>query len=159
MKSIALGASILALAASLSACGGSGSTATKTVTRTVTATATVTETAEATDTADAETTSEYVPTKADFTLGLKILSKECFGSAGCNLEFRLKPSYTGEEFDPGQTVEVTYQIVGSEDPYTNTFTMTGDTNASVNERESVQTGTAGKISAKVTDVELVNFSD
>src|SRR5437879_3831841 len=37
----------------------------------------------------------YTPTPDDFTIGIKVLSKQCFGSAGCNIEFRIDPSYTG----------------------------------------------------------------
>lgn len=94
--------------------------------------------------------SQYTPSKAAFTLRVRSLSEECFGSAGYNLEFRLRPAYTGQEFDPDQTVEVMYQVVvvGSDDDCTNTFTMTGDTNAPVDERESVRAGTAGKIAQR-----------
>lgn len=154
---LALGA--LVMVGTLTGCGGSGSSAaTKTVTRTVTATATttVTETAEASTTTAADS-SGYTPTKADFTLGIKILSKQCFGTAGCNIEFRVQPAYIGDPLGDSQTTEVTYKIAGSQDEYSNSFTMTG-TSASVQETESVSTvSSSTKLAAKVTDVQSLDM--
>lgn len=157
------GASAVVVAVMLGGCssGSAPAAVTKTVTRTKTVTTTVTpEPADTSDdTSDDAGDAGYTPTKSDFKLSLKILSKECFGSAGCDISFRVEPAYSGDEFDPSKTAEVTYEIIGSEDDYTNTFTMTGDTNASVDREESVQTGTAGKISVKITDVELVDYGE
>lgn len=156
MDSRILALGTVLMVGTLTGCGGSGSSAaTKTITRTVTATATVTETAEASDTAAVDS-SGYTPTKADFTLGVKILSKQCFGSAGCNIEFRIQPAYIGDPLSDSQTTEVTYKIAGSQDEYSNSFTMTG-TDASVQETESVSTASSTtKLTAKVTDVQSLD---
>jgi hypothetical protein len=90
------------------------------------------------------TPTETVPTYAtpvasDFKLAIKVLKKECFGSAGCNLTYRILVTYSGAELDPTLTYEVVYEVRGGEDgPVTNTLTVTGDT-SSVDEEEFVST--------------------
>ncbi|MFG2054202.1 hypothetical protein ACGFI9_09230 [Micromonospora sp. NPDC048930] len=92
------------------------------------------------------------PTKNDFKLRVKILSKECFGSAGCNVTYRINVTYTGTGLDPSKTYEVTYQVKGAEDPIINTFEVTGDS-ASVQEEEMASTRRSGdKLTAVVTEV-------
>lgn len=92
-----------------------------------------------------------VPTKADFTLGIKVLKKECFGSAGCNITFRLQVEYS-KAFDPATTYEVTYEIRGGEDPLQNTFTVNGD-QAMGEVEEFISTKTSkSKLTAVVLDV-------
>ncbi|MFI7605873.1 hypothetical protein ACIBTV_12190 [Micromonospora sp. NPDC049366] len=93
------------------------------------------------------------PTKRDFTLAVKILRKQCFGSAGCNVTYRIDVTYTGDgDLDPAKTYEVTYQVKGAEDPIINTFEVSGDS-ASVQQEESASTRRSGdKLTAVVTDV-------
>ncbi|MFF0657795.1 hypothetical protein [Micromonospora tulbaghiae] len=92
------------------------------------------------------------PAKSDFTLKVKILRKQCFGSAGCNVTYRIDVTYTGSGLDPSKTYEVTYQVKGAEDPIINTFEVTGDS-ASVQEEEMASTKRSGdKLTAAVTDV-------
>jgi hypothetical protein len=93
------------------------------------------------------------PTKTDFKLTAKVLSKKCFGSAGCNLTYRIIISYTGPDLDPSKSYEVLYEVRGGEDgPATNTFTVTGG-ESSVDEKEFVSTKkTSSKLTAVVTDV-------
>ncbi|MFI7214259.1 hypothetical protein ACIBP4_24055 [Micromonospora maritima] len=92
------------------------------------------------------------PTKNDFRLKVKILRKQCFGSAGCNVTYRIDVTYTGSGLDPSKTYEVTYQVKGAEDPIINTFEVTGDS-ASVQEEEMASTKRSGdKLTAAVTDV-------
>lgn len=95
----------------------------------------------------------YVPTKNDFKLTVKILKKECFGSAGCNITYRVQVSYEGQPLNPSETWEVTYEVRGGEDgPVINTFTVNGD-QASVDERENLSTSSASsRLSVVVTDV-------
>ncbi|NHN56003.1 hypothetical protein G9U51_09465 [Calidifontibacter sp. DB0510] len=136
----------------------SEATSTETVTETVTVTAGVTDSVagpnpdKTTDTADPAAP----PSADDFTIALKILSKQCYGSAGCNVTFRIQPTFRGQPLQDGQTAEVTYEIKGSEDPYSNTFTMTSDGQASVQQEESVSTSGANvKLTATVTDVSVL----
>ncbi|MET8832911.1 hypothetical protein ABZV78_03195 [Micromonospora sp. NPDC004540] len=92
------------------------------------------------------------PAKSDFKLKVKILRKQCFGSAGCNVTYRIDVTYTGSGLDPSKTYEVTYQVKGAEDPIINTFEVTGDS-ASVQEEEMASTKRSGdKLTAAVTDV-------
>ena len=85
-------------------------------------------------------------------LTVKILEKKCFGSAGCNVTYRIDPKYDGE-LDPSRTYRMTYEVSGVEDgPQINNFTVTG-TEASIPSEESAQTKTTKvKLTAKVTDM-------
>lgn len=67
------------------------------------------------------------PTVKDFSLKVKTLKKACFGSAGCNVTFRVELSRVGSVvLDPDKTYDLTYDITGGEDPFTNTLEITGD---------------------------------
>ncbi|MET7709888.1 hypothetical protein [Micromonospora sp. NPDC005413] len=92
------------------------------------------------------------PAKGDFKLKVKTLRKQCFGSAGCNITYRIDVTYTGDGLDPSRTYEVTYEVKGAEDPVINTFEVTGDS-ASVQQEETASTKRSGdKLTAVVTDV-------
>jgi hypothetical protein len=96
----------------------------------------------------------FTPGPADFRLTLKTLKKACFGSAGCNVTYRIQPTYIGTEtLEPGTEYEVTYEVRGGQDgAQTNTFTLQ-DGNASVDSEEFLSTTSSGtKLTAKVTDV-------
>lgn len=94
----------------------------------------------------------YTPTKSDFKLNVKVLRKQCFGSAGCNITYRIDVTYTGAELDPFKTYEVTYEVKGGEDPIVNTFEVTDDS-ASVEQEEFASTRrSADKLTAVVTSV-------
>ena len=72
---------------------------------------------------------QYIePDADDFDLTVKTLSKECFGSAGCNIEFRIELAYNGnsDRLDPDGVYELTYEIRGGDDPYINTMRIEGD---------------------------------
>ncbi|MFC6155382.1 hypothetical protein [Kribbella jiaozuonensis] len=101
-----------------------------------------------------ETVPAYAtPTAKDFKLAVKVLKKECFGSAGCNLTYRILVTYGGADLDPTLTYEVVYEVRGGEDgPVTNTLTVTGDT-SSVDEEEFVSTKSRStKLNAIATEV-------
>lgn len=70
----------------------------------------------------------YIPQPSDFVLAVKVLEKQCFGSAGCNITYRIDVSYVGSTLpDPDHEFEVIYEVRGGEDGViTNTFTLTGD---------------------------------
>lgn len=48
----------------------------------------------------------YVPRPEDFVLEVQVLEQKCFGSAGCNVTFRLGVAYNGEfvSTPPGATL-------------------------------------------------------
>ena len=130
--------------------GAASSAASRTTSTTSTSAAPVPSSASST----APALSVYdAPTKSDFNLKVKVLRKQCFGSAGCNISYRIDVTYTGiGDLDPSNTYEVTYQVNGAEDPIINTFEVTGDS-ASVPEEEMASTKRSGdKLTAVVTDV-------
>ena len=100
-----------------------------------------------------EPAASYSPTKADFNLKLKILRKECFGTAGCNVTYRVDVAYAGSPLDPDTEYEVTYKILGGEDgSQINTLTVQGD-QATTDDEELVQTPSSGtRLRVVVTDV-------
>jgi hypothetical protein len=96
----------------------------------------------------------YNPNPRDFKIGIKILEKQCFGSAGCSITFRIVPSYVGNQSLPAEgTTKVTYLVTGGEDPITNTFEMDGKGTVTFDEEEFVDTSSSSKkLVAKVTEV-------
>lgn len=91
----------------------------------------------------------------DFEVGIKTLEKECFGSAGCNVVFRIKPSFVGVlDLPSSGEIEVTYKVKGGDDPLINTFTVDADGTAHFDSREMISTPrSSSKLKAVVTDVE------
>ena len=49
----------------------------------------------------------YHPTKSDFRAMLKVTSRSCFGSAGCNLEYKLGIAWEGPT---GVTLDKSYDV-------------------------------------------------
>ena len=96
---------------------------------------------------------EVVPKIRDFKLTVKVLSKQCFGSAGCNLTYRVDAGWP-DGYDPDVEYEVVYEVRGGEDgPQINTMTVQGDSYERSQE-ESISTSSAGKrLTAVVTSVE------
>lgn len=121
---------------------------------------TITVTAPAAEPAAAEKTTapppadDYTPKPADFRVSLSVTEKQCFGSAGCNITYRIKPEYVGTNPVPeGKTYTITYQVDGGEDgPKINSFTLENGT-ATYDQEELVSVKSAkAKLSAKVTSV-------
>lgn len=79
---------------------------------------------------NASSSDQYMtPVAADFEVDLKILSKQCFGSAGCDIEYRptLSMLLAPGSLDPAVTYDVTYVVKGdTSGPITDTITVTGD---------------------------------
>lgn len=96
---------------------------------------------------------DYTPKPADFTLTVKILEKKCYGSAGCNVTFRIELAYSGQTLNPTKTYEVTYEVSGTdEQTYVNTLTVNGEKYLT-DSREVVGTRTAkDELKAVVTGV-------
>ena len=96
------------------------------------------------------------PKPRDFDLTVKTLSKQCFGSAGCNITYRVEVGYDGPPLDSSNSYEVVYEVRGGEDgPQINTLTVEGD-QSSVDSEESISTNSAGrKLTAVVTSVDLL----
>lgn len=93
------------------------------------------------------------PDPGDFRLTVKILEKQCFGSAGCNVTYRIELSYGGPALDPSVTYELTYEVYGVEDgPQINTLDVTGDEYSTDNEENAQTTSASKKLTAKITDI-------
>ena len=67
----------------------------------------------------------HTPTAADFTITLTVISKSCFGSAGCNITYKPDVAYSGSTLDPAKTWTVVYDIAGGESPQTANLTVKG----------------------------------
>ncbi|UQU62035.1 hypothetical protein COUCH_23655 [Couchioplanes caeruleus] len=104
-----------------------------------------------------EPTPGPTPAKSDIVLTPKVTEKHCFGSAGCNVDVKVKMAYGGPVLSADDTFEVTYEVTGDEDgPVIGTLEVTGDQYTS--QEESLSTRSSGtKISIKVTDVEKVGI--
>lgn len=148
----------LAIGAALFATQGTP-TATPAPTATVTVTAPGPDVTEGANTPSDAPTSDapanYRPSKSDWTVQTKVTSKECFGSAGCNVTVGIHPQYVGSADLPTTgTIEVTYELTGTQDPLVDTFTVTNGDEVSYTKSQNVQTKTSGaKIGAKVTSVD------
>lgn len=104
--------------------------------------------------APTETTPAPGPTLAatDLTLTPKITKKQCFGSAGCNVQIKVEVGYDGPTLSEDDTWEVTYQVTGDESgPIVGTFELTG-TKYDQDEISLSTKSSKTKISVKVTDV-------
>lgn len=98
---------------------------------------------------------EPAPLPADFQLTIKTLDKQCFGSAGCNVTYRVLAGWT-KVLDPARTYEVTYQVRGLEDTAIGTMEVTGDEYRAPDEEIGSTTNSSKKLTAVVLQVEEVN---
>jgi hypothetical protein len=78
--------------------------------------------------AQAATPTDIHPTKSDFVMRLRVTSKQCFGSAGCNLEYDVIPKWAGDQPAADTQLDgeydLTYAVTGSEDgPIVETMTV------------------------------------
>jgi hypothetical protein len=92
----------------------------------------------------------------NITLAVKITSKKCFGSAGCNVEYRIKPA-TAVSKPFAETYEVTFTVKGDESgPIIGSFVVAEDgsiEDASDLEGYASTPRASTKITARVTSVE------
>lgn len=158
---IPVGTGILGLIiGSASASGGNASPATAsgpTSTITTTQTETATETAPADSSSTDSAPADFTPSARDFTIGLKIKSKECFGSAGCNVTYEPKLTYKGSTPLPeDSSYEITYRVTGGSDgAQVNTLTTDGKNYDTSDEMVSTARQST-KLGVKITDVEKVS---
>jgi hypothetical protein len=105
-------------------------------------------------TAEPTEPAQFTPKKSDFEIGIKILEKQCFGSGGCSIAYRIKPKYVGTQELPDEgTIEVSYLVTGDESgPRQNTFEMVAG-QAKVDQEEFAGTPSSGTVlKAKVIEV-------
>ena len=93
------------------------------------------------------------PAIKDFKLTPKITDKECFGSAGCNVTFRVDVAYDGLPPDDSTTWLLVYEIGGVEDgPQVGSIELTGMDLSGTEESVST-TSSKKKITLKLTSIE------
>lgn len=90
----------------------------------------------------------------DFTISLKTTSKQCFGSAGCDLVVTPQVTYAGSASDlDGRTCQITYDVTGGQDgAVTDTINATGSDFLSM-PVVIMTTKSSAVISATVTEVD------
>ena len=105
------------------------------------------------------TDATYNPKPKDFKIAIKVLKKTCYGELGCDVKFRIVPSYVGSQSFPAEgTTEVTYEVTGGKDPITNTFKVDGDGTVTFDEEESAEIASSSRmLVAKVTSVTYNEF--
>ena len=102
-----------------------------------------------------EPEADAAPKKSDFKLKVKVLDKECFGSAGCIVQFRIIPQYSGPGLPDEGTIELSYKITGGEDPELGTIEIEcPDGSYSSEERDIDTPSSSSTVRAKITDLEL-----
>ncbi len=105
------------------------------------------------------TQTRYNPKPTDFTIGIKLLTKKCYGELGCDVNFQIIPSYVGGQSFPAKgTTEVTYEVTGGKETITNTFEVDGDGTMTFDEEESAKmASSSSKLVAKVISVTYNEF--
>lgn len=95
-----------------------------------------------------------LPRPEDFTIGVRVLEKKCFGSAGCNVGYQIDPKYTGIRTLPKDPFTVIYEVTGGEDgPQVNNFEVINGESISFPKEERVGTASSGAVlKAKATGV-------
>lgn len=94
---------------------------------------------------DAVTAPATLPAPSDFVITVKVLSKQCFDTAGCVLSYQISPSYVGSTGLTDKPLTVVYEVKGGQDgPVINNFTVTG-TSVRFPKMEVVQTVSSGTV--------------
>lgn len=97
-------------------------------------------------------TQKHALSASDLRLTVKTLSKDCYGSAGCNVEYKIVASLSKDA--KFQECDVTYEVRGLEDPQTGTLNLHTD---GTYEQSGYQGGSTSnssrKLTVKVTDVD------
>ena len=95
----------------------------------------------------------WEPKPIDFELEVKVLDKQCFGSAGCSIEYQVDPTYLGDTDDlADMVVQITYEVTGDESgKQIGTISVDGGSYAT-EVRTASTSGDGVRIKARVTDV-------
>ncbi|MEU8735251.1 hypothetical protein AB0C68_38530 [Streptomyces tendae] len=95
------------------------------------------------------------PTAADFTIELRTTSRQCFGTAGCNLTVEPTLAYTGlsDDLDPDAVYQITYEIKGDESgPILETAELSDQTTLNYTPTSLSTKSSGTKLSVEITDV-------
>ena len=97
------------------------------------------------------------PAPGELTLGMTVLEKKCFGSAGCNITYRIEPmaaaSRIASEVPAGKAVTVIYEVLGGDSgPQINRFTVTSS-QVNYDDQEFISTASEDvQLTARVTQI-------
>lgn len=96
----------------------------------------------------------YTPKPSDFDIKVIEIEHDCYGyGVGCNITYRIDPKYTGLDLDDGTNWTISYKIIGGKQPKTDSFDMTGDGNAQIDDKTMITVPNSSvKLKAKVTQV-------
>ncbi|MYU20807.1 hypothetical protein GTY84_02835 [Streptomyces sp. SID8352] len=95
------------------------------------------------------------PTVDDFTIELRTTSRQCFGSAGCNITVEPKLSYTGltDALDPDAVYQITYEIKGDDSgPILKTLELSDQTTLNYTPTSLSTASASKKLSVKITEI-------
>nr|WP_011116946.1 hypothetical protein [Streptomyces violaceoruber]AAO50191.1 hypothetical protein [Streptomyces violaceoruber] len=95
------------------------------------------------------------PTADDFTIELRTTSRQCFGSAGCNITVEPQLSYTGfsDDLDPDAVYQITYEIKGDDSgPILKTAELSDQTTLNYTPTSLSTKSSGTKLSVKITDI-------
>jgi hypothetical protein len=138
--------------ASRGAIGGSGQPATTGTGSTSRSAVTTAQPAAATEPA---TTEPAAPSASSYGVRVKTLSKQCFGSAGCNVDVRLALSLESADAE-GVAADVTVKVTGDESGATiETISVDEDGKYEAPELNLSTRSNATKVKATITDVETI----
>lgn len=95
------------------------------------------------------------PTTNDFRIGVKIMSKHCFGDVGCNVEVKTTlTNASGVVLDPGITYDLTYELLGDESgPMIDSMEIHGDQYNGGGTKFLSTPSSGTKITARITSIE------
>lgn len=100
-----------------------------------------------------ETTPPVELEPSDFMLEAKVTERTCFGSAGCNVTYRVEPTYLGDLSElPDATVEITFEVTGPNDgPQIGTISL-ADGQYDIEDRIAGTRSAKTPLRVKITDV-------
>lgn len=99
-------------------------------------------------TATPTTTAAPLPVPQDFTLEVIELSRKCFGTAGCSVEYRIVPTYQRWGVPPG-SFSLLYEVDGGDEPQTGNIEVR---NGHYSTEEGYLSTSGGTLTARVTQV-------
>lgn len=104
--------------------------------------------------AGAPTPEPVPPTPDEFVVDVTVTGQQCFGSAGCLVDFQATPEYVGATAPTSGTFTVIYEITGAEDPIIGSFTADFDTGQlSYDGAQSTDTSSSdAELTATVTEI-------
>lgn len=152
---IVVGAVFLACVAGIAAFAGGGEDKGKPVGNPTKPAAVASVPQPATSTTTEAPAPEFTAKQKDFKVSLKILDKECFGSAGCLIGYRVELGYTGPTIPDEQSYEISFRITGAEDEILGTLTTHG-TKYDIPDNEHLSTkSTSYNLKVSIVGIERV----